>query len=196
MKKYLSLLVLLGFLGFSIAKAETVYMFQDGTGFDPAFSTTVPRYGFLQNGDGWDYKLNEATSLSKVLGIDTQSPVLASPTPTSIVVTNPFTTPVVPIVIPPVVTDIPLATSTPASNQAVIPDCTISLDDYNAQVNEWVSELYAERTPYQESTVWDSPWQQITKKYNDKINKLLGQYQTERGDGCLVNGAQGVIGGN
>lgn len=83
------LIVVLGLLVLPlVSKASTqVYTFMNGQGFDPSYSTTVPRYAFLGDGSGWDYELNQATTLMAVLGIAGTS------TPTTVTVTTDLPTP-------------------------------------------------------------------------------------------------------
>lgn len=86
MKKYLVLgMMLVMVFAIHIPRASAVsqvFTFMNGQGFDPSYSITKPRYAFLMDGSGWDNKLNAATTLASVLGLDN------STTPTTITVTS------------------------------------------------------------------------------------------------------------
>ena len=73
MKKYLiiSLLIFAPIL----AKADTtVYGFMNGLFYDPTYSLQNPRFGCLPDGNCYDYKAGQNTTLSQILGLSTSTP--------------------------------------------------------------------------------------------------------------------------
>ena len=162
MNKYLIVLVLLVFP--LVSKADSaVYTFMNGQGFDPSYSTEVPRYAFLGDGNGWDYKLDKATTLMSVLGLDSTS------TPSTITVTTGLPTADVCLNIEGAQTVVPEGMVTDGQGNCIVPVISApSMNQSVGRVSQALPKLLA-------NWYWSCAWGQSCQTQMDNYNGGPGQ---------------------